>query len=166
MKKSLIVILIFLIAALLLIVSLIDSASSEEKYILCKPKTEINVRACPKWGGEIIGHLYFGDSVETDGKVRNGFAHIVGLSFESMEGWIYTGLLVDTPPVAFKGKDQIISDGRVAARQYIGGKRNKWIKSGKEVVVYAISEEWSITDQGYIKTEYLSVNYQIPQQED
>ena len=157
MKKSLIVILIFLIAALLLIVSLIDSASADEKFILCRPRTEINVRACPKWGGEIIGHLYFGDSVELDGKVRNGFAHIVGLSFESMEG-----LLVDTPPVVFECKDQIISDGRVAARQYIGGKRNKWLRSGKEVVVYAISEEWSITDQGYVQTKYLSVNYQIP----
>ena len=165
MKKSLIVILIFLIAALLLIVSLIDSASADEKFILCRPRTEINVRACPKWGGENIGHLYFGDSVELDGKVRNGFAHIVGLSFESMEGWIYQGLLVDTPPVVFECKDQIISDGRVAARQYIGGKRNKWLRSGKEVVVYAISEEWSITDQGYVQTKYLSVNYQIPQSE-
>jgi hypothetical protein len=116
----------------------------------------------PKWDGEIIGHLYFGDSVELDGKVRNGFAHVVGLSFEEVDGWIYKGLLVDTPPIAFQGKDQIISKGRVAVRQYIGGKRNKWLRSGREVVVYAISQDWSITDQGYIQTKYLSVNYQIP----
>ena len=162
MKKSLIAILLVLIACLLIIISIMDSARAEGKYILCRPKTEINVRACPKWGAEIIGHLYLGDSVETDGKVRNGFAHIVGLSFESMEGWIDQGLLVDTPPVVFECKDQIISDGRVAARQYIGGKRNKWLRSGREVNVYAISEEWSITDQGYVQTKYLSVNYQIP----
>lgn len=162
MKKSLILILMVLVACLLIIVSLMDSARSDEKYILCKPKTEINVRFSPKWDGEIIGHLYFGDSVETDGTVRNGFAHVIDLSFESMDGWIYTGLLVDTPPVVFECKDQIISDGRVAARQYIGGKRNKWLRSGREVIVYAISQDWSITDQGYVQTKYLSVNYQIP----
>lgn len=162
MKKSLILILLVLVDCLIIIVSLMNLARSEEKYILCNPKTEVNVRFSPKFGGEIIGHLYFGDCVEIDGTVRNGFAHVVGLAFEAVEGWIYTGILVDTPPIAFSGKDQIISSGKVAARQYIGGKRNKWLRSGKEVFVYAISQEWSITDQGYIKTEYLSVNYQIP----
>ena len=162
MKKSLIAILMILVACLLIIVSLMDSARSEEKYILCKPKTEINVRMFPKWDGQIIGHLYFGDSVVLDGTVRNGFALVVGLSFEEVDGWIYKGLLVDTPPIAFQGKDRIISKGRVAARQYIGGKRNKWLRSGREVLVYAISQDWSITDQGYVQTKYLSVNYQIP----
>jgi uncharacterized protein YgiM (DUF1202 family) len=162
MKKSLILILLVLVACLLIIVSLMDSARSEEKYILCKPKTEINVRFSPKWDGQVIGHLYFGDSVELDGKVRNGFAHVIGLGFEETEGWIYKGLLVDTPPIAFQGKDRIISSGKVAARQYIGGKRNKWLRSGREVIVYAISQDWSITDQGYVQTKYLSVNYQIP----
>lgn len=161
MKKSIILILIVIIAVFLIFVSLMD-ASAEGKYILCRPKTEINVRFSPKFGGEIIGHLYFGDCVETDGTVRNGFAHVVGLAFEAVEGWVYKGLLVDTPPIAVSGKDQIISSGKVAARQYIGGKRNKWLRSGKEVLVYAISQEWSITDQGYVQTKYLSVNYQIP----
>jgi hypothetical protein len=162
MKKSLILILMVLVSCLLIIVSLMDSARSEEKYILCKPKTEINVRFSPKWDGQVIGHLYFGDCVETDGIVKNGFAHVVGLAFEAVDGWVYKGLLVDTPPIAVSGKDQIISSGKVAARQYIGGKRNKWLRSGKEVLIYAISQDWSITDQGYVQTKYLSVNYQIP----
>ena len=166
MKKSIILILMVLVVCLLIIIAIMDSARADVKFILCRPKTEINVRMFPKWDGEIIGHLYFGDSVELDGKVRNGFAHVIGLGFEETEGWIYKGLLVDTPPIAFQGKDQIISKGRVAARQYIGGKRNKWLRSGREVVVYAISQEWSITDQGYIQTKYLSANYQIPQQKD
>lgn len=162
MKKSLILILIVIVAVFLIIVSLIDSASSEDMFILCKPKTEVNVRLYPKWGAEVIGHKYFGEIVHTDGKRKNGFLHVYDLGFEEMEGWIYSGVLVDTPPMIFEGKDQIICTGRVAARQYIGGKRNKWLKSGKEVIVYAVSQEWSITDQGYIKTKYLSVNYQIP----
>ena len=162
MKKSLIPILILIIAAFLILFSLINRASADQKYILCRPKTEINVRFSPKFGGEIIGHLYFGDSVETDGTVRNGFAHVIGLAFEAVDGWVYKGLLVDTPPIAVNGKDQIISSGKVAARQYINGKRNSWLRSGKEVLVYAISQDWSITDKGYIQTKYLSVNYQIP----
>ena len=162
MKKIIIMILMAFVAVLLIFIALMDWAYAEERYILCKPNTEINVRFAPRWNGEIIGHMYLGDRVETDGTVRNGFAHIVGLAFEQSDGWVYTGLLVDTPPISFQGKDQIISRGRVAARQYIGGKRNKWLRSGREVTVYAISQDWSITDQGYVKTEYLSVNYQIP----
>ena len=49
MKKSLIMILIVIVAVFLIIVSLIDSASSEDMFILCKPKTEVNVRLYPKW---------------------------------------------------------------------------------------------------------------------
>ena len=141
---------------LLLLLCLVAAASAEdEMFILCRPTTEINVRLSPKFGAEIIGHLYLGSVVHPDGKKKNGFVHVVDLGFECMEGWIYGGLLVSTPPEAREQRMQIQANGRVAARQYINGKRNKWLRSGKEVVVYAISQEWSITDCGYIQTEFL-----------
>ena len=156
MKKTVIMLLVIIVAIILLFVALMDVASADTKYILCKPETEINVRRSPKFRGEIIGHLYFGDRVELDGSIRNGFAQVGGFGFEVMEGWLYTGLLVDDPPMIYEATAEIVSSGRVAARQYINGKRNKWLKPGKEVYVYAISREWSITDQGYIKTAFLS----------
>lgn len=163
MKRTILMILIIFVAVFLLIVSLVDSAFSEEKYILCRPETEVNVRLYPKFGAEIIGHKYFGDAVCTDGKRKNGFIHVYDLGFEHMEGWIYSGVLVDYPPILWQEEEQISSSGRVAARQYIGGKRNKWLKSGRDVLVYAYSQEWSITDHGYVQTKYLSVKSQIPQ---
>lgn len=155
-----------IVALIVFIILIFGYALADEMFILCKPKTEVNVRLFPKWGAEVIGHKYCGDVVYTDGRRKNGFLHVYDLGFENMEGWIYSGILVEYPPMLFEGKDQITSSGRVAARQYIGGKRNKWLKAYKDVVVYAVSKEWSITDQGYVKTKYLSVNYQIPQQKD
>ena len=139
----------------LMILMVVSSAAADDMYILCRPSTEINVRLSPKFGGEIIGHLYLGSVVHLDGKKKNGFVHAVDLGFECMEGWIYGGLLVSTPPEAREIRMQIQASGRVAARQYINGKRNKWLRTGREVTVYAISQEWSITDQGYIQTEFL-----------
>ena len=163
MGRKFVLILIILVGVLLIVASLTDAASGEEMFILCRPTTEINVRFSPKWVGSVIGHLYFGDRVETDGIIRNGFAHVVGLTFETGEGWVHSGLLVHSQPLAYRCRDQIISGGRVAARQYIGGKRNRWLKPGREVQVYAISKEWAITDHGYVQTEFLSVNYQVPE---
>jgi hypothetical protein len=140
-------------------------ADEAEYFILCKPGNEINVRRSPKMGGTVIGRKEFGDKVTSDGKEKNGFVHIIGLSFEETEGWIYKGLLINEPPVISEGECQICSSGRVACRVYINGKRRKWLRDGSEVKVYAIGKEWSYTNKGYIQTEFLTVNYQVPQPE-
>ena len=152
-----------IILILLIILMICSSALADDFYVLCS--TECNVRLHAKWTAEVIGHKYCGDVVHADGKRKNGFVHVNGLGFEYMDGWIYAGALVEDPPVIYERKAEVVSKGRVAARQYIGGKRNKWLKNGREVFVYAISEVWSITDQGYVQTKYLSIS-EIPQQED
>lgn len=143
------------------------SRTEDEYYIICKPKVEINVRERPGKRSAVIGHLMCGDSVKTDGKEKDGYLHVIELTFEETDGWIYKGLLVEEPPLIWEVKSQVCSKGRVAARKYIGGKRNRWLKDGKGVTIYAISEEWCITNYGYVRTEYLSINYgKVPQQQD
>ena len=125
-------------------------AEEEVRYVLCRPGVEVNVRYSPRKGSEIIGNLDCGDAVRTDGKEKNGYVHITGLTFEYSEGWIYKGLLIAERPYVKEWQCQIVTGTRVAARHYIGGKRKGWIKPGAE---------WSITNRGYVKTEFLTLNY-------
>ena len=164
MRKKLIFIIIGSVIILFIAFFALDAyftvfADECEYFILCKPGVEVNVRRTPKKGAEIIGHLELGDRVKSDGKEKNGFVHLTGLTFEFSEGWIYKGLLISERPYISEGKCQIVTDSRVAARHYINGKRKSWIKPGKEVKVYAVGKEWSITDKGYVQTRFLSLNY-------
>ena len=153
-----------IIAILLLLVLLAGSALADQMYILSKG--EVNVRKSPSTRSEVVGRFWCGYQVETDGQEKHGFAHVVGLSIENGEGWIYKGLLIEEPPMIIEGKCQICSECRVAARKYVNGSKIKWLKPGREVTIYAVGQTWAITNQGYVKTEFLSINYQIPQQKD
>ena len=162
MKRLAIIVLIeaiLVIAIIVLFATIYGDVFADEYFIICKPGVYINVRFHPNKRAEVIGELELGDKVESDGKEQNGFIHVTGLSFEFTEGWIYKGLLVKDEPYICEWGCQIISDSRVAARHYINGKRKGWIKPGKEVTVYAVSRDWSITEKGYVQTRFLSVNY-------
>ena len=156
-----VILLILLLALMLLMIGLADYAVAEEYYVLCRPESEVNIRERPKLKSAIVACYFFGDKVVTDGREENGFVHVVDINGEVSEGWMYKGLLVEDPPVASPGTAQVFSDGRVACRKYADGKIQKWLEDGSEVKVYAISEVWCITEHGYIKTEFLSVNAQV-----
>lgn len=129
-------------------------------FILCNPKTPVNVRRSPKISSQESGRLDFGDSVMTDGKVKNGFLHILGVT-EDMEGWIFSGYTVPDQPVKLENAwANVAASGRVMSYRWINGKKNKWVKVGTDVRVYAISEEWAVTDRGYMRTEYLEIWYE------
>ena len=132
---------------------------AEEYYVLCKPGIYVNVRQNPARKSEVIGELELGDRVETDGKEKNGYVHLIGLSFELTEGWIYKGLLIPEKPYVREFTVQTISSERVATRYYINGKRKAWVKPGRDVIVYAMGKEWSITNKGYMMTKFLPINY-------
>lgn len=51
----------------------------------------------------------------------------------------------------------IISKGRLAARKNVDGKRTRWLKSGAKLKVHWWSEEWCLTDCGYVKSVYLEM---------
>ena len=159
MLKVVILLIVFLVLMIALI-SMADYASADEYYVLCTPEAEVNVREMPKLKSPIVACYFFGDKVITDGQEVNGFVHVIDINGEVSEGWMYKGLLVEDRPVASPGRAQVFG-GRVACRKYADGKIQKWLEDGSGVMIYAISEVWCVTEYGYIKTEFLTVNAQV-----
>lgn len=159
MKKRILIILI-LTATLINPVIWLDKAvaDSDGYFILCHPESFLNARFSPSKRGSLIGSLYCGDYVETDGQEKGGYIHCTNLTFETDEGWIYAGYLVDTQPEIREFTARIIASGRVACRNKVGGKRIRWAKPGLEVTVFAQTDEWSVTSKGYIQTKYLQAS--------
>ena len=141
----------FLIVLVCLLIS-VSAALSETVYVLCQPDSFVYIRVFPKRGAEQAGFAELGDKLETDGVRKNGFLHVLG--FEG-GGWINAGFVTEYPVRIVTLDAWIDSTGRVACRRSINGTRRKWLKDGTDVVIYGISDEWSITDKGFIKTAYL-----------
>ena len=146
MKRFLIVFLCLLMA--------VSAAFADTVYVLCQPDSFVYVREFPKKGAQMAGYAELGDALETDGVKRNGYLLVYG--FEG-DAWISTGFVTWYPVTVFKAKTQINSKGRVACRRSINGTRRKWLKDGSEVVIYAFADDWAITNQGFIQTQYLGV---------
>ena len=91
----------------------------------------------------------------TDNVEKGGWLHVVDLPAECDTGWISSRYIVYDEPQPVFCELEIRAEGRVACRQWIGGKVIHWVHNGETVMVYYSSEEWSVTDMGYIKTEYL-----------
>lgn len=83
--------------------------------------------------------------------------HLINVPAEVSEAWISKQYIVYDEP--YKPKHQIrniiVEQGKVAARRTIGGKVRAWLHCGDTVHVYAISTEWSVTDFGFVKTEFI-----------
>lgn len=139
-----------LILALMLV--FFSMAKSETVYVLCQPSSFVNVRQFPVKGAEVAGRVELGEALETDGVKKNGYVHVCG--FEG-GGWINAGFVTEYPVTIINIRTQILSSGRVACRRSINGTRRKWLSDGQNVTVYAFSDDWSITSQGFIKTQYL-----------
>ena len=133
------------------------AAGAEENagYVICAPGDYVNVRSGPGSKYESIGRFETGDRVTLDGKKRNGFLHCVGLSLEKSDGWIHSGYVIGSKPVSVNRNARITSNGRLAARKNVNGKRTRWLKPDAIVTVYVWSDEWCVTNCGYIQSQYL-----------
>ena len=129
-------------------------------FILCNPKTPVIVRETPKKGSAETGRLDFGDSVMTDGKKKNGYLHVIGIT-EASNGWIFAGNTIQDQPEKVDGaRANVAATGRVMTYRWVNGKRNRWIEVGTQVTVYAVSDEWAVTSKGYIRIKYLEIWYE------
>ena len=128
----------------------------EIRYVICKDY--VNARSSPNKKQEPIGRLETGDIVHTDGVKKNGYLHCVDLDFEDCEGWVFAGYLTEYKPETLWQNATVVSKGRLAARNYIKGKRTKWLKPGASVKVYYWSDDWSLTNYGYVQTQYLELD--------
>ena len=150
------------IAFILTVISGCFTAVAEDKqvFIFCNPKTSVNIRKSPRKGGEVSGRLDFGDWVQTDEKKKNGFLHVYGVT-EDGEGWIFAGYAIDDEPVKMnRAWATVAANGRVMSYRWVKGRSNKYLDIGTDVKVLAWSEDWAVTDHGYIRTKYLEVWYE------
>lgn len=142
------------IALFLLLVTAFGKVLAEDAWIMCQPDSFVNVRESPGKGGRVVGYLELGDAVQT-GRNRNGYTHVTGISNESGEGWVASGYIVTDAPQVETVAAKVDANGRVACRRAIGGNRRKWLHAGDDLTLYASSAEWSITSEGFVKTQYI-----------
>ena len=135
-------------------------AEDRQVFIFCNPKTSVNIRKTPRKGSEVSGRLDFGDWVITDGKKKNGFLHVIEIT-EDGEGWIFAGYVIDDKPVRMeRARATVSATGRVMSYRWVRGRKNGWVNNCEDVKVLAWSEDWAVTDHGYIRTKYLEVWYE------
>ena len=144
-----------IIAAAIFAVLLFSCAFAETAWVLCQPDSYVNIRQNPSSRSAIIGRYECGDEVEVSGKKKNGFMRCSGLSLEETDGWISAGYLVYSKPEPVFQHVTVHSNGRVACRKTVDGSRRCWVKDGDIVKVFYRSDEWSVTDRGFIRTEYV-----------
>ena len=150
---------ISILVLLLMVFSLAFAETTEEAmYVICMPNDRVNIRLGPSRTSSSVGWLEAGDVVYYDGKTKNGYRHCTGLGVEAGEGWVHKGYLVDEPVEYINQEATIVSKSRLAARKYVNGKRTRWLKPGGVVKVYYWTNEWALTNCGYVQSAYLELN--------
>lgn len=144
------------IVIMLAVLIVSTAAVADSVFVLCQPDSFVYVRQYPRKGAELAGYAELGDELETDGVKRNGFLHVLGFDADS---WINAGFVTEYPVTVETVKTEIVSNGRVACRRSINGTRRKWLVKGTELTVFARADDWSITNKGFIKTQYLGAFY-------
>ena len=137
----------------------IGLAEDQEVWVLCQPQSYVSLRCGAGKTKGYIGGASCGSKMLTDGKIKNGFLHVYDLHAEDSSGWISIRYIVYDEPIELMEQMKIVSDGRVAARSWINGKIIKWLKNDDVITVYWASDEWSITNKGYIKSEFIGRIY-------
>lgn len=127
-----------------------------EMWVICQPEDYIHIRSRPSRRSQAEGYLLNGYSVHVYGKAKNGYLYAPWISNELGDGYIYAGYLSEEEPKDLGGDwYRVNSNGRVAARKYINGKRRCWLKNGARVRVWFMAGDWCVTDCGFVMTKYL-----------
>ena len=164
LKKILITLLEIALIALVVIfiitalnsVSFAEEEEPWEAYVICQPGDYVNVRYKPSKRSQIVGYAEAGDPVLIDGTEKHGFLKCYGIG-EYGEGWIHKGFVVNYKPEQINRTAIVHSRGRIRARRWINGKRRAWLKNQDEVKVYWCSDDWCVTNKGFVKTKYLEM---------
>ena len=160
--KGILKLVITLFFILLLLVAIYNNSNAEEVvetetvWVLCKPATGVNLRAKPKKSSREVGGVFCGDELTTDDIEKNGYLHIVNLAAEELEAWISLRYIVYSPPIEIEMEMQIKAKGKVKARKWVDGPHLRYVRNGDIVYVYWMTNEWAVTNRGYIKSEFLN----------
>ena len=163
LKKTLITLLEIALIALFVyaVITIANSISFadelQEAWVICQPDDYVNVRNRATRKSDSVGRLDCGDSFLTDGKTKNGFVRCYGIG-EAGEGWIHSGYVVYDEPVKVNRIGYSVSNGKLFARRYIGGKTIHVLHTLDEVKVYWWTEAWCVTDNGFIKSKFIELD--------
>ena len=129
-----------------------------QAFVICQPGDYVNARISPSRKSQAVGYLETADDIWLDGEIKNGFAHCIDATFEVAECWVHTGYIVFDEPQWMNGQTAIVvSNGRLAARKNCTGSVRKWLHNGDEIQVFWLSEEWCVTNYGFVRTEYIDL---------
>jgi hypothetical protein len=138
--------------------------AAEEQLItcwaMCKPGSYVTVRRSPQKSAMMVGYLDPCDDFLTDGKTSNGYIHVIGIG-EYGEGWAYCGYVSTEEPEKVFEQYVCVSRARVKCRRWIYGPlvaNYGWLTNGSNVQVFYRTSSWSVTNRGYIQSEWLEVD--------
>ena len=164
MKKQLVIIFVKFVAILLIIVGtmllLQDIGLAEEQsvWILCDPDSFVCMREAPKKTAFATGGITCGSQLTADGKRKNSYIHVVDVPAEDDNGWISEQYIVYDEPKPLYQSATVVSNGKLAARKGVNGKVKKWLKPMDQLTVYWWSDEWCLTNLGYVQSMYLELD--------
>lgn len=131
---------------------------AEDVWVLCDPDSFVCVRDAPRKTSYAFGGITCGSRLTSDGKQKNHYLHVVEVPAESDTGWISTMFIVYDEPIPLYQSATVVSNGRLAARKGIGGKVRKWLKPMDQLTIYWWSNEWCLTNYGYVQSMYLELD--------
>ena len=162
MKVKIFVVLIELILLIVLITFCImllqEAGLAEDVWVLCDPDSFVCVREAPRKTAFAVGGITCGTLLETDGKEKGNFIHVINIHAEDDTGWISKQYIVYSEPKPLYQSATVVSNGRLAARKGVGGKVRKWLKPMDTLTIYWWSDEWCLTNYGYVQTAYLELD--------
>ena len=150
-------VMIFAIMVLLWSPACAEELPTYKCWAFCEPGSEVLIRERPWKRAPVVGAAGSGEQLRTDWEENGNWIHLVDVSNETGEGWISKEYVVFDEPIWLNMDGVIRGKGRVACRRSIDGKLKRWAKPGQELTVYWFSQEWTLTDLGYIQSQYVGV---------
>ena len=145
-----------LVIVLVMILHDVGLAESEGQcWVLCDPESYVIIRTAPRKTGIEVGGATCGTRLLTDSEEKKNYIHVTDLSAEYDSGWISLRYIVFDEPKEINRTMVVQAQGRVACRKWVDGKITKWFYTGDTVFVYWASPSWSVTNRGYIQTQFL-----------
>lgn len=149
----------YLMVSVCLLYFMLSVANAETKVMYVLVQDELIIRSKASLGSDRIGYLFPGDPVEVTRNYR-GWSYLDNLGCEDGSGWVSSNYLVESEVTVFEDELTAVveANGRVAVRAYVDGKRVGWLSPGDEVTVHAMCKDWAVTNEGYIKSEFLHID--------
>lgn len=129
-------------------------AETTKGWVMCQPDSWVYIREKPSKKAPLAARGFMGFEVELDGRKSGKWVHCI-VPCEYGEGWIREDFLSYCEPEEIGSENYKIRKNNTWARYSAGGRTRRKLQKGAKVKVYMKTAEWSVTSQGFIRTELL-----------